>query len=194
MSSKIKVAAAQARTLSTLSETLDDLEDIVNGAIAHKVDILLFPEAYLGGYPRGCNFGAIVGSRSGEGREQYFQYFQSAVDLGDTPEGGGDAWINRTLTPPRNGNVRGDGTRERLEQISKKSGIFLVVGLIERSGGSLYCGVVYVDPNYGTLGKRRKMMPVCIIRNQRKKLELTVQRLAASGSSGRKERQKHFAL
>jgi len=160
MTAKIRVGAAQARTLSSLSETLEDLKTIVKRAATEKIDILLFPEAYLGGYPRGCDFGAVVGSRSDAGREQYLHYFRASVDLGDTPEGGGDAWIQKTLASPKHSKIRGDGTREELEQVAKESGVFLVVGLIERAGGTLYCGVVYVDPHYGMLGKRRKVMPV----------------------------------
>ncbi|KFY72826.1 hypothetical protein V499_07051 [Pseudogymnoascus sp. VKM F-103] len=159
MPSIIKVGAAQARTLNTLTETLTDLEEITKKAAAQNIDVLLFPEAYLGGYPRGCDFGAVIGSRSDAGREQFLQYFRAAVDLGDTPEGAGDAWIEKSLPAPKNGGVRGDGTREELERISKQTGVFLVVGLIERCGGTLYCGVIYVDPVHGALGKRRKLMP-----------------------------------
>lgn len=55
---------------------------------------------------------------------------------------------------------RGDGTREELEAIARGAGVFLVVGAVERVGGSLYCAVVYVCPREGCLGKRRKVMPV----------------------------------
>jgi predicted amidohydrolase len=56
--------------------------------------------------------------------------------------------------------VRGDGTREFLEKVARETGVFLVVGVVERAGGSLYCSVVYVEPARGVLGKRRKVMPV----------------------------------
>ncbi|KAL5353600.1 hypothetical protein ACLOAV_001637 [Pseudogymnoascus australis] len=159
MPSIIKVGAAQARTLNTLTETLTDLEETTKKAAAQNIDVLLFPEAYLGGYPRGCDFGAVIGSRSDAGREQFLQYFRAAVDLGDTPEGAGDAWAEKSLPAPKSGGVRGDGTREELERIAKQTSVFLVVGLIERCGGSLYCGAIYVDPVHGALGKRRKLMP-----------------------------------
>jgi nitrilase len=32
--------------------------------------------------------------------------------------------------------------------------------LIEKSGGTLYCSAVFVDPTSGVIGKRRKVMPV----------------------------------
>ena len=160
MPSLLKVGSAQARTLDTLEETLRDLEKITKEAASKKVDVLLFPEGYLGGYPHGCNFGAVLGSRTDEGRSQFLEYFRAAIDLGDTPAGAGDDWVEKKLPKPKTGGLRGDGTREELERISKETGIFLVVGLIERSGGTLYCGAVYVDPARGCLGKRRKVMPV----------------------------------
>jgi nitrilase len=160
MPSILKVGAAQCRILNTLVETLKDLEEKTKQAAEQKVHILLFPEAYLGGYPRGCGFGAIVGSRSDKGRSQFLEYFRAAVDLGDTPTGAGDVWVDRKLPLPENGHVRGDGTREKLERVAAQTGVFLVVGLIERAGGTLYCGVVYVDPTRGIIGKRRKVMPV----------------------------------
>jgi nitrilase len=56
--------------------------------------------------------------------------------------------------------VRGDGSREELERIARDTGVFIVVGCIEKAGGSLYCSVVYVCPKEGMLGKRRKVLPV----------------------------------
>lgn len=164
MPQKLTIAVSQARTLHTTPDTLVELESITHRAALSGIDVLLFPEAYLGGYPRSCSFGSVVGSREAAGREQYLQYFKEAIDLGDTPAGAGDDWIKRRLAS-RQGieggdQRRGDGTREFLERLASETGIFLVVGVVERAGGSLYCATVYVESKRGMIGKRRKVMPV----------------------------------
>lgn len=169
----IRLGTASPGTRATTAETLSQLEQFARRAAAKNIDVLLLPEAYIGGYPRGTHFGCVIGNRSQEGREEYLRYFQSAVDLGDTVgdgAGAGDAWVNRELpgdavSGSDNGkiaNKRGDGTREELERIARETGVFAVTGLIEKTGGSLYCSVVYVCPKLGIIGKRRKVMPVSI--------------------------------
>ena len=170
--SRIRLGTASPGTQLTTAETLAQLEGLARRAASKNIDILLLPEAYIGGYPRGTHFGCLIGSRSDEGRQEFLRYFQSAVDLGDTVgdgAGAGQAWVNRELpsdaVPGSDGgrefpNKRGDGTREELERIARETRVFIVVGLIEKTGGSMYCSVVYVCPDLGVIGKRRKVMPV----------------------------------
>uniref|UniRef100_A0A8H7NEY9 CN hydrolase domain-containing protein n=1 Tax=Bionectria ochroleuca TaxID=29856 RepID=A0A8H7NEY9_BIOOC len=149
----IRLGTASPSTQSTTAETLRLLSSIARRASAQKIDILLLPEAFIGGYPH---------DRVNKTREAFAEYFDQAVDLGDTAggAGAGDAWAHRELGEER----RGDGTREELEEIARSSGVFLVTGVIEKVGGCLYGSVVYVCPRLGIIGKRRKVNPTDIER------------------------------
>ncbi|KAL6901153.1 carbon-nitrogen hydrolase [Trichoderma evansii] len=160
----IRVGTASPHSQATTKLTLAHLEGIARRAADRGVDILLLPEAFIGGYPRNTTFGAVVGSRSAEGRESFAQYFDKAVDLGDTvgegSAGAGLKWVRRELPGYEDGGKgRGDGTREELERIARETGVFIVVGCIEKAGGSLWCSVPYICPREGMVGKRRKVKP-----------------------------------
>ncbi|MEN3292124.1 MAG: nitrilase [Burkholderiales bacterium] len=96
--------------------------------------LIVFPEAFLGGYPKGSSFGAPVGIRKPEGRDAYRSYFENAIDLAG-PEVAAIA----------------DATRA--------TGMFVVIGCIERDLGTLYCTALFFDGEKGLVGKHRKLMP-----------------------------------
>lgn len=166
----IRLGTSSPSTGPTTALTLQHISTLARRAANSHIDILLLPEAYIGGYPRGSAFGCVIGGRSAEGRDEFLQYFESAVDLGDAVgdgAGGGERWVRREMEGDDGSEGleeqkgrRGDGTREELERIAAETGVFIVVGLIEKAGGSLYCAVVYVCPQRGIIGKRRKVMPV----------------------------------
>jgi nitrilase len=128
------VAVAQVAPVRTVQEGLRKIELFAGKAAASGARLILFPEAFLGGYPRGSHFGSVVGSRSSEGRAAFHQYWECAVDL------------------------PGPATDE-LGRIAANHGVHLVVGVIEREGGTLYCTVVFHGPDGRMLGKHRKLMP-----------------------------------
>jgi nitrilase len=100
---------------------------------------VLFPEAFVSGYPKGLDFGARVGSRTLEGRRMFRRYFESAIEL-PSP------------------------AATELGAIARDHSVYLVIGVIERDGGTLYCTVLFFDPSGGLLGKHRKLMPTAMER------------------------------
>ncbi|KAH6950748.1 carbon-nitrogen hydrolase [Fusarium avenaceum] len=157
----IRLGTASPGTQSSTPATIALIDTLAQRAASSNIDILLLPEAFIGGYPRGSSFGCAIGDRSAAGRDEFARYFDQAIDLGDNvgPAGGGAGakWVRRQLG--EEDEVRGDGSREELERIARDTGVFIVVGCIEKAGGSLYCSVVYVCPKEGMLGKRRKVLP-----------------------------------
>jgi nitrilase len=100
---------------------------------------VVFPEAFVGGYPKGIDFGARLGMRSPEGREDFRRYYESAIDL-PGPEAA------------------------RLGEIARDNAIHLVVGVIERDGGTLYCSALTYGPSGRLISKHRKLMPTALER------------------------------
>jgi nitrilase len=115
-------------------KTLAKVRCLVAEAADTGAKIVLLPEAFVGGYPRGASFGAVLGSRTPEGRDQFGMYHAAAVDV-----------------PGPVIDILGGFARE--------SGVHLVVGVIERDRGTLYCTIVFLDPTGAFLGKHRKLMP-----------------------------------
>lgn len=72
--------------------------------------------------------------RAPEGRDEFVRYHKAAIDI-----------PSPAIT--------------RIENISRDTGIFMVVGVIERDQGTLYCTAVFVDSVKGYVGKHRKILP-----------------------------------
>src|SRR5690242_13748372 len=76
----VKVAVVQAGSvLFDTKATLSKLRHFAADAAAQGAQLMVFPEAFIGGYPKGVTFGAHVGSRSTEGRDLFRRYFESAI-------------------------------------------------------------------------------------------------------------------
>lgn len=134
---KVKVGLVQDSPIFFNKEkTLDKLENIVMENAVKGCQLLVFPESFVPGYPRGFDFGAKIGSRTQEGKALYAEYYENSISL--------------------------DGKdMERLLQISKVSEVYLVIGITERQeeNKSLYCSMVYISPMDGLLGVHRKIKP-----------------------------------
>jgi nitrilase len=131
---RVQAAVVQAASVVFDQErTLTKLEDLVADAARAGAELAVFPEAFVGGYPRGLTFGTVVGDRTAEGRDHFRRYWESAVE------------------------VPGPAV-DRLADLARATGLHLVVGVVERDGGTLYCTVLFFSPA-GYLGKHRKLMP-----------------------------------
>lgn len=117
-----------------IDASVDKAIRLMTEARNNGAEIAVFPEAFIGGYPKGSTFGAPVGLRTDDGRRQYERYSNGAVTL-DGPD------------------------VERLAEPAKELGLFVVIGIIERLGNTLYCTALMLDPEVGVAGAHRKLMP-----------------------------------
>src|SRR5437868_7998208 len=116
---KIRAAVVQAGSyVFDAPRTIEKLRDYCAQAQAAGATLIVFPEAFLGGYPKGIDFGARVGSRSAGGREDFRRYWESAIEV-PGPE----------VTA--------------LGEIAKRNHLELVIGVVERAQGTLYCSVLF---------------------------------------------------
>ena len=117
-------------------QTLDKVIALAQTHARAGCELLLFPESFLPGYPRGFTFGATIGRRTEEGRALYAEYVRQSIEL-DGPE------------------------VARLAALAREENVYLVIGVTERlSGtGTLYCSMLYFSPEEGLLGVHRKIKP-----------------------------------
>ncbi len=133
--STVRAAVVQAAPAPfDLDRSLARTLDLIAQAAGKGAKIAVFPEAFLSGYPKLLDFGATVGRRTEEGRKLFRRYFESAIDV-----------------PGPVTQALGDACREH--------SINLVIGVIERGGGTLYCTALYFSDGGTLLGKHRKVMP-----------------------------------
>jgi nitrilase len=115
-------------------ETLARIMSFENEIKATDASLVVMPEALLGGYPKGESFGTYLGYRMPEGRQVFARYFDNAID------------------------VPGAETAE-LAKLAERTRAHVVVGVIERSGSTLYCTALFFSPAEGLVAKHRKLMP-----------------------------------
>ena len=76
----VRVAVVQAGSvLFDTAATLVKAEHYLREAASQGAELIVLPEAFVGGYPKGLDFGITVGSRSTAGRELFRRYFDAAV-------------------------------------------------------------------------------------------------------------------
>lgn len=134
---KIKVGLVQESPIFFNKEkTIKKMKLLIAQYASQGCDLLVFPESFVPGYPRGFSFGATIGNRTDEGRKLYAEYYANSLDL-----------KSKDL--------------KNLEAMAKTNKVYLVIGATEKedANGSLYCSMLYISPTKGLLGVHRKIKP-----------------------------------
>ena len=139
MSKVIAAVVQDSPVVFDLQATLAKVAAKTAEAAALGAELVLFPEAFVSAYPKGLDFGARMGMRLPEGRADFGRYFASSI------------------------KVPGPAT-EALGDLAWEHGVHLVIGVIERELGTLYCTVLFFSPQGELLGKHRKLMPTALER------------------------------
>ncbi len=136
---RLRVAAVQPRgfpfdSASAVGQVCSGVAEAAqNGA-----QLVVFPEAFVGGYPWGLAFGTAVGGRKPAGRRTFGRYHDAAVP------------------------VPGPET-ERIAEAARDAGVYVAVGVIERDAphapGTLFCTLLYFSPDGKLAGLHRKLKP-----------------------------------
>jgi nitrilase len=128
-----KLTAAVVQAAAPLFDTraaLSRAESLIREA---RAEVVVLPEAFLGGYPKGLDFDITVGRRTDAGRELFRRYHAAAIEI-PGPE------------------------VDTLAAVTHELRCHAVVGAVERRGATLYCVALFFGPT-GYLGLHRKLMP-----------------------------------
>ncbi len=132
---KLEACVVQAATIGAdTAATVAKAVGLIGECAKRGAQVVVFPEAFIGGYPKGASFDISIGVRTLQGRDEYVAYWESAIDV-----------------PGKETALIGNAVR--------KAKIFLTIGVIERDGGTLYCTALFFGPDGTLLGKHRKLMP-----------------------------------
>ncbi|MFF2014596.1 carbon-nitrogen hydrolase family protein [Paenibacillus sp. NPDC058177] len=136
---QVKVAVVQAApVLFDKASAMDKIAVTAKEAAAQGAKLIIYPEVFIPGYPRGLSFDARVGSRTVDGRKDWERYWASAIDIP-----GPDTQV--------------------LCDLARELGVYLVIGAVERdqefSRSTLYNSMIYIGPDGELLGKHRKLVP-----------------------------------
>ncbi len=136
----VRAAVVQAGAVPFDTEAcIDKAVRLTAEAAAAGARLVVFPEAFVPGYPKGMDYGLVVGARDPAGREEFRLYLDAAIE------------------------VPGAQTA-RLGEAAAAHGCYLVIGVIERELGTCYCTVLFFGPDGSLLGKHRKLMPTAMER------------------------------
>ncbi|HEX7328473.1 MAG TPA: nitrilase-related carbon-nitrogen hydrolase [Casimicrobiaceae bacterium] len=136
----LRAAVVQAGAIPFDTEAcVDKAVRLIGEAAATGAKLIVFPEAFIPGYPKGLNYGLVVGARDPVGREEFRLYLDAAIA------------------------VPGPQT-QRLGEAAAAYHCYVVIGVIERDGATCHCTALFFGPDGALLGKHRKLMPTVMER------------------------------
>jgi nitrilase len=137
---RVRVAVVQAGAVPFDTEAcVDKAVRLMAEASNLGAKVIVFPEAFIPGYPKGMNYGLVIGARDPAGREEFRLYLEAAIEVPGTET-------------------------QRLGEAAAAHGAYVVMGVIERENGTCYCTVLFFGPDGSLLGKHRKLMPTVMER------------------------------
>jgi nitrilase len=78
----VKIAVVQSASVPFDAEaSVEKPVRLIGEAAATGAEVIVFPEAFITGYPKGLNFGLVVGARDTIGREEFRLYLDQAIDV-----------------------------------------------------------------------------------------------------------------
>jgi predicted amidohydrolase len=134
-SRKFTAAAVQAAPVFlNKAETIGKIASLIEEAAGQGASLIVFPEAIVPCYPY---WPKDIGTAEGRKLvlDAYIELHKNSVD------------------------IPGSDT-QKLCEAAKKAGAYVVIGVNERAGGTLYNTILYIDRNGGILGKHRKLMSI----------------------------------
>jgi nitrilase len=137
MNKTLRVASAQVSPIFLNKEkTIRKACDVIKEAGENKAKLVVFPEAFVSGYPDWVWM--VQNSKSHTLNELYTELLENSISIPD------------------------EHTKQLCEA-AKEYGIHIVIGINERnlesSGSSLYNSLMFIDDKGIVLGKHRKIMP-----------------------------------
>ncbi|KAJ0232654.1 hypothetical protein HA466_0288930 [Hirschfeldia incana] len=136
----VRATIVQASTVyNDTPKTIEKAGEFIAQAASDGAQLVVFPEAYIGGYPRGYRFGIGVGVHNEAGRDCFRKYHASAIVV-PGPE------------------------VDQLAEMARKNKVYLVMGAMEKDGYTLYCTALFFSSEGRFLGKHRKVMPTSLER------------------------------
>lgn len=132
---KFTAAAVQAAPVFlNKAETIGKIASLIEEAAENGASLIVFPEAIIPCYPY---WPKDIGTAEGRKLvlDAYIELHKNSVEIP-----GSDS--------------------DKLCDAAKKAGAYIVLGVNEREGGTLYNTILYIDKNGFILGKHRKLMSI----------------------------------